>query len=260
MRDRVILFKYYKIYTVDMKNNFLKKQSQYWDAYTDHIDTIDLVNIQLAEKIETEFLIKLLDNPKGKKILDLGCGTGKFGLKLAKLSNSVIGIDISENSVKIANKTAKKYNIKTFKGIVGNFKKTKYKNYFDYILAINLIHHTNNADVILKNINNSLKKDGVLIVFEINPFNPLYLPFLIFYDQIMSHLTKEYLRSNIFSLKRLLKKNKFEILSVHKWGLLPTAFCNYSPKVKFLNEFLNKIPIIKFFSAFHVILCKKIKR
>ena len=242
-----------------MKSNFLKKQSQYWDTYTDHIDTIDLINIPLAEKIELEFLIKLLDNPKGKKILDLGCGTGKFGLKLAKIPNSVIGIDISENSIKIANRTAKKYNIKTFNGIVNNFKKTKYRNYFDYVLAVNLIHHTNNADIILRNVNNSLKKDGVLIVFEINPFNLLYIPFLIFCGQIISHLTKEYLRSNIFSLKKLLEKNEFEILEIHKWGLLPTKFYNYSLKIKSLNEVLNKIPIIKFFSAFHVILCRKVE-
>ncbi|MFH1566191.1 MAG: methyltransferase domain-containing protein [bacterium] len=244
---------------IDMKSNFIKKQSQYWDTYTKYIDTIDLINIPLAEKIELEFLVKLLGNPKGKKILDLGCGTGKFGLKLAKMSNKVIGVDISENSIKIANKTAKKYNIKTFDGIVDDFKKTKYKNYFDYILAINLIHHTNDAAVILKNINKALKKGGVFIVFEINPFNLLYIPFLIYYGQIKSHLTKEYLRSNIFSLEKLLEKNKFKILEVHKWCLLPTKFYNYSLKIKSLNEVLNKIPIIKFFSAFHIILCKKAK-
>jgi len=242
-----------------MKGGFLKKQSQYWDSYTNHIDTIDLVNIPLAEKIELEFLVRLLGNPKGKKILDLGCGTGKFGLKLAKMSNEVIGIDVSENSIKIANKTAKKYYIKTFKGIVDNFKETKYKNYFDYVLAINMFHHTNDADIILKNINNSLKKDGVLIVFEVNPFNLLFIPFLISCGQLKSHLTKEYLRSNIFSLKKLLEKNKFEIFEIHKWCLLPTKFYNYSLKIKSLNEVLNKIPIIKFFSAFHVILSRKVK-
>ena len=242
-----------------MKSNFLKKQSRYWDTYTKHLSTIDLVNIPLAEKIELEFLIKLLNNPKGKKILDLGCGTGKFGLKLAKMSNEVIGIDISKNSIKIANKTAEKYQIKSFKGIVDNFKKARYQNFFDYVLAVNLIHHTDDIDIILNNIKSSLKQNGVLVVFEINPFNPLYIPFLISCGQIKSHLTKEYLRSNIFSLRNLLKRNGFEILEIKKWCLLPTAFYNYSLKIKSLNEFLNKIPVIKLFSAFHVISCRKLK-
>jgi 2-polyprenyl-3-methyl-5-hydroxy-6-metoxy-1,4-benzoquinol methylase len=240
-----------------MKENFLKKQEKYWDSYTKSIDTIDLLNIPRAEKIELSFLLKVLKNPKNKKILDLGCGTGKFGLKLARMSNEVVGIDISQNSIDIANRTAEKYQIRTFKGIVDNFKKTKYKNYFDYVLAVNMIHHTNDVDVILKNIKNCLKKDGFFIVFEVNPFNPLYIPFLISCGQIKSHLTKEFIRSNIYSLKKLLRKNGFKVISTRKWCLLPTMLYNYSLVFKKINETLNKIPIINFFSAFHVLSCSK---
>lgn len=240
-----------------MKDNFLNKQSKYWDSYTKEIDTIDLLNIPRAEKIELSFLLEVLKNPKNKKILDLGCGTGKFGLKLARMSNKVVGIDISQNSIDVANRTAKKYQIRTFKGIVDNFKKTKFKNHFDYVLAVNMIHHTNDADIILKNINNCLKKDGVLVVFEVNPFNLLYIPFLISCGQIKSHLTKEFLRSNIYSLQKLLKENGFKVISVRKWCLLPTMLYNYSLIFKKINETLNKIPVINFFSAFHVLSCSK---
>jgi len=37
-------------------------------------------------------------------VLDVGCGTGNFSIKLAKLGCNVTGIDISDNMLNIARK------------------------------------------------------------------------------------------------------------------------------------------------------------
>ncbi|MCL5004226.1 MAG: class I SAM-dependent methyltransferase [Patescibacteria group bacterium] len=240
-----------------MAESFIEKQSKYWDSYNRGAETIDLVNIPTAEKIELEYLTHLAGDLIGKKVLDLGCGNGKFGLKLAKTAEEVVGIDISKGAVTIANATAKKYGISNFKAVVDDFKHDRYVNYFDLVLAINMFHHTDDLEIILGNILSTLKDEGRLIVFEVNPFNLLFIPFLISCGQIQSHLTKEYLRSNIFSLKRVLTQNGFRINEVNKWCLLPTVLYNRSLFFKKLNEALNRIPIVKAFCAFHVLVCQK---
>jgi len=59
------------------------------------------------DKVETDLAFKLFTPKKGMKILDVGCGTGNFSIKLAKLGCNVIGIDISEEMLKRAKEKAK---------------------------------------------------------------------------------------------------------------------------------------------------------
>lgn len=240
-----------------MKTNFSKKQSKYWDSYTQGIDTLELIKIPVAEKQELIFLKKLLGEIKGKTILDLGCGTGKFGLKLASEAKKVVGIDISKASVAIANRTAKRYKIKNFEGVVGDFKNQGYKNYFDIVLAVNLIHHADDLEVILKHVGKALKKNGKLVIFEMNSMNLLFIPFLIYYGQARSHLTWQYLRSNVFSLKYVLFRNGYKVESLRRWGWLPTALYNRSLFFKKINQFLNQVPLINLFTAFNVITASR---
>jgi len=242
---------------MNVKKTFIEKQSGYWDTYNSDIEVIDLVDSTAADKIESEYFSGLIGDPMGMKILDLGCGTGKFGLKLSSKAEEVVGIDIAKHQIDIANRTAQKYGIFNFKGIVGNFKSNNYKEYFDVVLAVNMIHHTDDINLILGNVRDSLKKDGRLIIFEVNPLNFLFIPFFIRFGQLKSHLTMAYLKSNIYSLKRVIRINKFKIKQIDKWCFLPTSLYSRSLIFKSINEVLNKIPLIKTFSAFHVIVCSK---
>ena len=238
-----------------MKTKFSKKQSVYWDGYTSNIDKLDLTNDTIAEKAELSFLLDILGNCNNKNILDLGCGTGKFGLKLSKYFKSVVGIDISKNSIVIANRTAKFYKIKNFVGIVGDFKDQGYRETFDIILAVNLIHHADNLDIILKHAKLALKKGGKLVIFEMNSLNILFIPFLIYHGQIESHISWQYLRSNIFSLKYVLRNAGYKIEKCFKWAWLPTSLYNRFLYFKKINEVLNRTPILNAFTAFNIIVC-----
>ncbi len=73
---------------------------------------------------ESEKVIPLLEHIKNKKILDLGCGTGRYSITLAKKGAIVTAIDFSEEMLAVAKKNAKKENVKI------NFKQFDLKKRF----------------------------------------------------------------------------------------------------------------------------------
>lgn len=48
---------------------------------------------------EDDFFMELLQSTKAKKIADLGCGTGRVTIELAKAGYEVTGIDPNEEAV-----------------------------------------------------------------------------------------------------------------------------------------------------------------
>ena len=61
---------------------------------------------------EIDFLIEELVLPKGSRILDIGCGTGRHSIELAKHGYSMIGVDISSGMLAEAEVTAKDEGVK----------------------------------------------------------------------------------------------------------------------------------------------------
>ena len=60
-----------------------------------------------VDKVETDLALSLFKIEKGMKILDVGCGTGNFSIKLAELGCQVTAIDLSEGMLEEAKKKAK---------------------------------------------------------------------------------------------------------------------------------------------------------
>ncbi|MFZ5354113.1 MAG: class I SAM-dependent methyltransferase [Bacillota bacterium] len=61
-----------------------------------------------VDKVETELAMGMLSIKPGMKVLDIGCGTGNFSMKLAQVGCIVTGIDISDSMLDIAREKADK--------------------------------------------------------------------------------------------------------------------------------------------------------
>ncbi len=71
-----------------------------------------------VDKVETDLAFRMLKLEKGMKVLDVGCGTGNFSFKLAKMGCRVTGIDVSEEMLRIARAKASEQNLDvTFKNM-----------------------------------------------------------------------------------------------------------------------------------------------
>ena len=117
------------------------------------------------EWLEMPTTLKLLGNVKGKKILDMGCGTGLYARILKQRGAHVYGIDISEGMLAIARREVP--------GVVfvqGNAEKLPYNNKsFDIVLAALMLEYFPSWENVFKEVRRVLKPRGIFIFSMGNP-------------------------------------------------------------------------------------------
>jgi ubiquinone/menaquinone biosynthesis C-methylase UbiE len=104
-----------------------------------------------------------------KKALDLGCGPGDFTLRLSSLGLTIIGIDISQDLLKI-----NKQKNPTSVFICGDAENLPFENEkFDVVVATFLLHHFRTHERVMKELYRVLKGGGFFLSVEPNKWNPV---------------------------------------------------------------------------------------
>jgi ubiquinone/menaquinone biosynthesis C-methylase UbiE len=122
---------------------------------------------------------KFFEKERVKKILDLGCGSGRHLVYLAKHGFDVYGIDIAKYGIKIAKDWLKKEGLKSHLKVGDMHKKLPYKdNFFDAIIGIGTLNHGKIKEIrrTIDEVRRILKPGG-LIFITVNKERPQkYIP------------------------------------------------------------------------------------
>jgi cyclopropane fatty-acyl-phospholipid synthase-like methyltransferase len=88
-------------------------------------------------------LVDLIESGKIKpcRVLDVGCGEGFYAIYLASKGFDVVGIDISENAIKLAKENAVKHNVEIKFMPMDVADLDKINNKFDFIFEWAILHH-----------------------------------------------------------------------------------------------------------------------
>ncbi|MDP2684722.1 MAG: methyltransferase domain-containing protein [bacterium] len=113
-----------------------------------------------------KILNKDVNKDKKKVILDIGCGTGELEYKLTNFCQiqKIVAIDFSEKMLNIAKlkNDKKKVNF-----ILSDLDKIRFSNQsFDVIIILNVLHHTQDLNLLLKNISDWIRPDGLIFVLD----------------------------------------------------------------------------------------------
>lgn len=100
-----------------------------------------------------------------KKILDLGCGTGNRSIDIARKfpDASVVGIDISERSIQIANN--QKEGLSNIEFICDDFTSCQIDQTYDIVISMGVIHHLQDPQSGVRKIRDFMKEDGLCILW-----------------------------------------------------------------------------------------------
>jgi len=127
-------------------------------------------------KYEVDFIEEELNLKKGSLILDVGCGTGRHSVELAKRGYRVIGVDISENMLNEAKKACQRERV-SVEFVHADAVEFKIKEPCDACICLcegafgllSMEEDPFERDLrILQNVNTSLKKGSKFILTALN--------------------------------------------------------------------------------------------
>lgn len=160
----------------------------YEELFQDYSDKYDKENFTTGTIGEADFIEKETGFNKSAKIIDIGCGTGRHSLELARRGYSVTGIDLSEAMISKARNIATAENLKIdFR--IRDARNLNFSQSFDLAImicegAFPLMETDEMNYLILKNAYSSLRSGGKFIFTTLNGLYPLF------------HSVREFLNNN----------------------------------------------------------------
>lgn len=153
-----------------------------WEAFFDSHAPYYMNNGYTKNTVlEVDFVIEELKLQEGSSILDVGCGTGRHAIELAKRGYKVTGIDISSGMLSEARKMAEQANVKVEWIHCDAVKYTPTKTFGAVIClcegAFGLVGRDEDPlerDLaILQNISDALKPNGGFILTTLNAYSKI---------------------------------------------------------------------------------------
>ncbi|MBI2444049.1 MAG: class I SAM-dependent methyltransferase [Candidatus Magasanikbacteria bacterium] len=117
-------------------------------------------------------LLPLLGGVNGKRVLDIGAGTGRISLPLARLGARVTAADISEEMLKILVKKCQAANRFVATEVTDAETLPFESEVFDIVVATFLLVHLKNPAGFFDEVYRVLKPEGILVVTNINQKEP----------------------------------------------------------------------------------------
>lgn len=187
------------------------------------------------------YFIRHGDITAGKKVLEIGCGTGEFTKRIAQTGADITAIDISPDLLEIARKTIPNATVGFH---IQNVEKLDFEDgSFDVVIGSSILHHLN-LNPALKEIYRVLKIRGGVVFTEPNMLNPqIWLERNI---PIIRKLTNNSSDETAFvrwRLKKELKNLGFNNVSIRPFDFLhPFTPSMLIPFISNIGNFVEKIP------------------
>ena len=112
-------------------------------------------------------VVKLIQDKDGRRVLDLGCGTGRHVVYLSRLGFDVYGFDVSQRALSMTQEWLDEENLKADLRKHQMERPFPYEdNFFDAVISTQVIHHNLMKDIriTIKEMERVLKPTGLLFV------------------------------------------------------------------------------------------------
>lgn len=168
----------------------------------------------------------LIEEGKGKKLIEFGCATGATAQVLANYGWDVTATDISKYAIKKAQK-----NYKGIKFLTHNMEKPFSRDKFDLAVAFDVIEHLPYPQVGIRNVYRLLKKGGSVIFSTPNDY---------------PHVSADPTHISVkppWEWEKILRKVGFKNIFMKQITLIP-YFYRWHPRFSLALPFATKTPYL----------------
>lgn len=121
-------------------------------------------------------VISMLGPVAGKKLLDLGCGSGQFLLSLTEMGSEVTGLDYSRTLLNDSQVRLREAGVIKSKLILADASLIPIRDgYFDSVICIGVIDYVCDMGKVLGEIRRVLKDTGTAVISVPKKFSPFFL-------------------------------------------------------------------------------------
>ncbi len=193
----------------------------------------------------------------GKKVLDIGAGTGRFSTEMARQGGTVFALDFAFSMLTTIR--TKSHNQSNIKVLQANAERLPFQsNTFDICICINAFSHMPNYEVVMSEVYRVLKKGGQFIFNFPNLFS-IYFPF-----GFIVNLTKRSLQKDVYTkwynpkeIIRTYRQNCFKLQNIQGEIHFPTKTADFIvPILSFADKVFRK-SILKYLSPIIFYTLKK---
>ena len=198
----------------------------YEQLFENYAETYDKETFTQGTIGEVDFIEQEINFDKTRRILDIGCGTGRHAIELAKRGYHVVGVDLSESQLTRARGKAKKAGVKV-DFHQKDARQLDFNDEFDVVImicegAFSLMETDEMNVEILQGATRALKENGKFIFTTLNALFPLY------------HSVKDFLNEN--SGETTTDELTFDLMTFREQSTVTTEDDSGNKKVLECNE------------------------
>ncbi len=225
----------------EVDNSIYELYGDRW--YTAYDDPVALLRAE--NKVKFPWILNRLrsDCPDHAKILDVGCGGGFLTNELARHGYSVNGVDLSQESLKVAEAHDETKSVRY--EVADAYKLPFADESFDALTAMDFLEHVEDPERVIKEFSRVLKPNGLFFfhTFNRNPLSHLVVIKLL--EWFVKNTPKNMHVINLFikpsELRNYCKNSHMEVLSIIgirpkfstiDWGMIKTGIVSKNMEFK----------------------------
>ena len=240
----IFLRKKENLYIINEDDKYTKNFSKQWEKYR-NIQIDSLNNFDISKKYLEKLLFNNISSLKNKKVLEIGCGAGRFTEYIVQFAKICISIDLSSSIYfNIAKKSENLFLIKS------DLHELISKNKFDVVICRGVLQHTPNPFKSILKLYEFVNSNGK-VYFDIYPMpkigkiHPKYLIWRPLIQNIFSY--EQYEKILIKNIDKLLKIKRFVKKIFFNSKFISDCFIpvwDYKDEIDLTNKQLNDFSIL----------------
>lgn len=188
----------------------------------------------------TDVMSEFANIKPGDRVLELGCGLGRYTLLLAEAGVKVEGLDLSPHLLEqLQEHNAGRYEIPTHGFDIIDAPKELYGT-FDAVIGFFVLHHVHDLEACLAVATQLVKPGGRVAFLEPNPKNPLYYFQIAFTPEMAWKAERGMLLMTPKDMFPLMRNAGLSDVECKRFGLFPPFVTNRAAGAK-VEEVLSPL-------------------